>query len=155
GGGGGGSGYSGGGGGGSGYSGGGGSNFGGQNNLGIVFSTNNLDAIPGTPGQDYLLLASVPFTGFVCDSLPGYYADTDPSARCQVFHICQHGGRMDSFLCPNGTVFNQEYFVCYWWFNFDCSSAPRYYGLNADIGKTDNTNFFSGNSIDGGGGGNY
>ena len=28
-----------------------------------------------------------------------------------------------SFLCPNGTIFNQEYFICDWWFNVDCSKA--------------------------------
>ena len=26
-----------------------------------------------------------------------------------------------SFLCPNGTLFNQQYFICDWWFNVDCS----------------------------------
>ena len=35
-----------------------------------------------------------------------------------------------SVLCPNGTIFNQEVFVCDWWFNFDCSSAEGLYGLN-------------------------
>ena len=25
------------------------------------------------------------------------------------------------FLCPNGTLFNQQYFICDWWFNVDCS----------------------------------
>ena len=33
-------------------------------------------------------------------------------------------------LCPNGTIFNQEFFVCDWWFNFDCSSAEGLYGKN-------------------------
>ena len=33
-------------------------------------------------------------------------------------------------LCPNGTIFNQEVFVCDWWFNFDCSEAEGLYGLN-------------------------
>ena len=28
-----------------------------------------------------------------------------------------------TFLCPNGTIFNQETFICDWWFNFDCSEA--------------------------------
>ena len=28
-----------------------------------------------------------------------------------------------SFLCPNGTIFNQEYFICDWWFNVDCAEA--------------------------------
>ena len=26
-----------------------------------------------------------------------------------------------SFLCPNGTLFEQQYFICDWWFNVDCS----------------------------------
>ena len=38
----------------------------------------------------------------------------------QVFHICalaDPSGRLYtySFLCPNGTVFNQRYFICDWW----------------------------------------
>jgi hypothetical protein len=44
-----------------------------------------------------------------------------------VFHICtadgQGGLAKYSFLCPNGTIFNQNYFICDWWFNFDCSEA--------------------------------
>ena len=26
-------------------------------------------------------------------------------------------------MCPNGTIFNQAYFICDWWFNVDCSEA--------------------------------
>nr|XP_027211169.1 aspartate and glycine-rich protein-like [Penaeus vannamei] len=90
----------------------------------------------GVPGVDYPILAFVPATGFSCNGqLPGYYADTAPEAGCQVFHICQAGGRIDSFLCPNGTVFNQQYFVCDWWYNFDCSTAEQFYGLNAELGN--------------------
>ncbi|XP_063591978.1 U-scoloptoxin(01)-Er1a-like [Penaeus indicus] len=66
---------------------------------------------------------------------PGYYADTAPEAGCQVFHICQFDGRHDSFLCPNGTIFNQQYFVCDWWFNVDCAASEQFVSLNADIGK--------------------
>ena len=55
----------------------------------------------------------------------GYYAD--PEAQCQAFHICSAGleGALAkyTFLCPNGTIFNQEYFICDWWFNVDCSEA--------------------------------
>ena len=55
----------------------------------------------------------------------GYYADDE--ARCQVFHICTADGQGSlakySFLCPNGTIFNQNYFICDWWFNFDCAEA--------------------------------
>ena len=28
-----------------------------------------------------------------------------------------------SLLCPNGTLFNQQYFICDWWFNVDCSTV--------------------------------
>lgn len=45
----------------------------------------------------------------------------------QVFHICQTGGQMDSFLCPNGTIFNQRYLVCDWYYNVDCSQAEGFW----------------------------
>ena len=54
--------------------------------------------------------------------IPGYYADTE--ADCQVYHICagpESGLIKYDFLCPNGTLFDQQYFVCNWWFNVDCS----------------------------------
>ena len=38
-----------------------------------------------------------------------------------------------SLLCPNGTLFNQQYFICDWWFNVDCSLAESFYSLNEDI----------------------
>ncbi|XP_068206931.1 pro-resilin-like [Palaemon carinicauda] len=94
----------------------------------------------GVPGEDYPILASVPDTGFDCNAqnVPGYYADTDAEAGCQVFHICQdrpNGRRQqDSFLCPNGTIFNQQYLVCDWWFNFDCADAEDFYSVNELIG---------------------
>ena len=37
------------------------------------------------------------------------------------------------FLCPNGTLFNQNYFICDWWFNLDCSAAEDYYSLKNEI----------------------
>ena len=65
----------------------------------------------------------------------GYYAD--PEAECQAFHICTADGAGGlakySFLCPNGTLFNQNYFICDWWFNFDCSTAEDLYSLNDEI----------------------
>ncbi len=44
----------------------------------------------------------------------GYYAD--PEAQCQVFHVCGRSleGQGWTFLCPNGTIFNQNYFICDW-----------------------------------------
>ncbi|XP_068233964.1 uncharacterized protein [Palaemon carinicauda] len=90
----------------------------------------------GVPGESYPILSSVPDTGFSCSEqeYPGYFADTADEAGCQVFHICQFDGRQDSFLCPNGTIFNQQYFVCDWWFNVVCSSSVDFLRLNADIG---------------------
>ncbi|KAG7164989.1 uncharacterized protein LOC121870913 [Homarus americanus] len=103
------------------------------------FSRNLADSsytIRGVPGKDYPILASVPFTVFRCKRrVPGYYADTAPVAGCQVFHICQEGGQRDSFLCPNGTIFNQQYFVCDNWDNVDCAKSRRFYSLNEELGK--------------------
>jgi len=86
-----------------------------------------MTSVPGVPGEDYPILADVPETAFSCEGqVPGgYYADSE--AECQVFHICaddaQGGLAKYSFLCPNGTIFNQNYFICDWWFNFDCAEA--------------------------------
>nr|CAH0101058.1 unnamed protein product [Daphnia galeata] len=83
----------------------------------------------GRAGEDYPKFPVVPSTTFKCtQNKPGYYADVD--ALCQVFHVCQIDGRHDSFICPNGTLFNQNYFVCDWWYNVDCSAAPSLYILN-------------------------
>ncbi|KAF2357468.1 Chitin binding domain [Trinorchestia longiramus] len=98
----------------------------------------------GVPGEDFPVLSEVPDTGFQCgdQAVSGYYADDDSEARCQVFHICQlrESGlvQQDSFLCPNGTVFNQQYLVCDWWFNFDCSQAKDFYSVNELIGVVEN-----------------
>ena len=87
--------------------------------------------------SDLKSIFQVPETSFVCDGQVngGYYGD--PEAECQVFHICTQDGAGGlskySFLCPNGTIFNQEYFICDWWFNFDCSEAEGLYSLNDDI----------------------
>jgi len=94
-------------------------------------------AIPGVPGEDYPIYSEVPESGFLCDGQVdgGYYAD--PEAECQAFHICTADGAGGlakySFLCPNGTIFNQNYFICDWWFNFDCAEAEGLYSLNDEI----------------------
>ena len=93
-------------------------------------------SIPGSPGEDYPIYSSPPETSFLCDGfIQGYYAD--PEAECQAFHICANFGSDDltkySFLCPNGTLFNQQYFICDWWFNVDCSQAEDFYSLNEDV----------------------
>merc|ERR1712088_1160278 len=80
------------------------------------------NTIPGTPGEDYPIYAVPPQTSFTCDGQVdgGYYGD--PEAECQAFHIC-----------PNGTLFQQQYFVCDWWFNVDCSTAADFWSLNNEI----------------------
>merc|ERR1739848_694349 len=96
-----------------------------------------LESVPGTPGEDYPILAEVPETAFSCEGQVegGYYAD--PDTECQAFHVCtadgQGGLAKYSFLCPNGTIFNQGYFICDWWFNFDCAEAEGLFSLNEDI----------------------
>ena len=78
-------------------------------------------SVPGEPGTDYPVLAAAPATAFSCAGLVlgGYYAD--PEADCQAYHVCLTDPAdlaslyPVTFLCPNGTIFNQEIFVCDWW----------------------------------------
>jgi len=103
--------------------------------------------IPGEPGVDYPILAQVQDTSFSCEGLVfgGYYAD--PEMSCQGYHVClQDPITPDflfptSFLCPNGTIFNMETFVCDWWFNVDCGVATSLYpgveGAFGQFGETD------------------
>ncbi|XP_018397486.1 PREDICTED: uncharacterized protein LOC108775570 [Cyphomyrmex costatus] len=92
--------------------------------------------IPGIPGIDYPLYHTVPPTSFSCAHVPvvpGMYANVETG--CQAYHIC-HDGREGhqgaSFLCTNGTLFNQNEFACDWWYNVNCADAPSLYRLNED-----------------------
>ncbi|XP_057366631.1 uncharacterized protein LOC130687475 [Daphnia carinata] len=91
------------------------------------------DTIPGEAGRDYQILSNVGSSSFNCNGRRqgGYYADVESS--CQVYHVCALGKRF-SFLCPNGTLFDQRAFVCKWWFDVDCASSANYYNLNDLIG---------------------
>ncbi|PRD23495.1 UNVERIFIED_CONTAM: hypothetical protein NCL1_46187 [Trichonephila clavipes] len=82
----------------------------------------------GIPDVDYPTLEILPVVHFPCEEYTsGYYADV--TARCQMFHICDENGQRSSFLCPIGTVFNQEYLVCDWWYNVNCEdSISRFMG---------------------------
>jgi len=110
-------------------------------------------SIPGVPGEDYPIYAEVPESGFACDGQVdgGYYAD--PEAECQAFHICTADGAGGlakySFLCPNGTLFNQNYFICDWWFNFDCSTAEELYSLNDELAADAGSGEASGSAPEG------
>ncbi|KAG5678667.1 hypothetical protein PVAND_008320 [Polypedilum vanderplanki] len=88
-----------------------------------------------TAGIDYPNYSEVPKGGsFSCQNrLPGYYADME--TRCQVWHWCVHSGHQYSFLCPNGTVFNQAVRVCDWFFNVNCEQAEEQYTNNDELYK--------------------
>ncbi|XP_055378924.1 anaphase-promoting complex subunit cdh1-like, partial [Condylostylus longicornis] len=85
------------------------------------------------PGIDYPAYDTVPKgLSFSCQGrLPGYYADVE--TRCQVWHWCLHSGHSYSFLCPNGTVFNQAVRVCDWWTNVNCPASEQLYDNNDEL----------------------
>ncbi|CAL7941455.1 unnamed protein product [Xylocopa violacea] len=92
--------------------------------------------IPGVPGVDYPLYHTVPRTSFSCAHVPfvpGMYANVETG--CQAYHVC-HDGREGhqgaSFLCTNGTLFNQREFACDWWYNVNCADAISLYSVNLD-----------------------
>lgn len=51
------------------------------------------------------------------NSMFGMYANLE--SGCQGYHVC-HGGRKDTFMCPQGTLFNQELLVCDHWYRVQC-----------------------------------
>ncbi|XP_071548866.1 uncharacterized protein [Panulirus ornatus] len=88
--------------------------------------------IPAKPVQEYPTYGAVPPTSFTCDDkLTGYYAD--PEAYCQVFHMCHYEGQQHSFLCPNGTLFNQQLLTCDHWRNVNCHKATSHYVVNKKL----------------------
>ena len=88
-------------------------------------------AIPGEPIVDYPIFSNIPQTSFNCtDKVDnGYYADLE--TRCQGFHVCSEivPGQFlrYSFLCPNGTLFQQQFNICQWWYYVDCNQSPQFY----------------------------
>jgi len=90
----------------------------------------------GTPGKDYPTLDSVPKTSFECGDLNnGVYADMETG--CQVWHICQNRHK-HSFLCPNGTIFNEKNGICDWWYNHDCPKLVRLNSKDDDSLNSEN-----------------
>lgn len=98
--------------------------------------------VPGKGGEDYPIYDKIPITGFDCREqlYQGFYADME--AGCQVYHSCNGGlrGSKHTFLCPNGTIFSQEYLICDWWYNVNCEESPRYYPLNKEAFSSDSSN---------------
>ncbi|GFU45470.1 chitin-binding type-2 domain-containing protein [Nephila pilipes] len=98
------------------------------------YENSGFSNIPGEPGKDFPILKAIPYTHFSCDKrAPGFYADMEH--RCQVYYQCSDKGRVQSFLCPNGTVFNQATFVCEWWHNVDCKKSEQHFGKNKELYK--------------------
>lgn len=95
----------------------------------------DLSKIPGVPGHDFPIYRSVPPTSFSCHNVPavpGMYAN--PETGCQAYHVCndgRDGEQGSSFLCSNGTLFNQELFACDWWYNV--SSMTTYCLYSASL----------------------
>ncbi|XP_033215278.1 uncharacterized protein LOC117171778 [Belonocnema kinseyi] len=92
-------------------------------------------ATRGKPHVDYPAYSSIPPTDFSCKEqrYKGFFGD--PAARCQVWHYCDLNGGKSSFLCPNGTIFNQVALTCDWWFNVKCESTTQLYVLNERLYK--------------------
>lgn len=92
--------------------------------------------VVGEPGVDYPIYANAPVTSFSCSGRPdGLYSDVE--GQCQSWHQCLGPDRMWTFLCPNGTIFNQQIFTCVWWFNYECQSSLELYSLNNNLYKAD------------------
>lgn len=49
--------------------------------------------------------------------------------------MCEPGNAQHDFLCPEGTIFNQKYIVCDWWYNVDCPKSPDFFELNLEFFK--------------------
>uniref|UniRef100_T1J4L9 Chitin-binding type-2 domain-containing protein n=1 Tax=Strigamia maritima TaxID=126957 RepID=T1J4L9_STRMM len=50
-----------------------------------------------------------------------------------VWHFCKGGSKQETFLCPNGTIFNQKHLVCDWWYNVECEKSPYFFHLNSNL----------------------
>ncbi|XP_064472989.1 uncharacterized protein LOC135387789 [Ornithodoros turicata] len=82
--------------------------------------------------EDRTSLVALPMTTFTCQNkVPGFYADTQH--KCQVYHQCNSDSTAQSFLCPNGTAFNQQSLACEWWYRcpqYDSTSSASGVGTN-------------------------
>ncbi|XP_058795208.1 uncharacterized protein LOC131666500 [Phymastichus coffea] len=92
-------------------------------------------ATRGKPHVDYPAYTEIPETEFSCKQqrYKGFFGD--PQTGCQVWHYCDLNGGKSSFLCPNGTIFNQVALTCDWWFNVKCESTTQLYVLNERLYK--------------------
>jgi hypothetical protein len=47
--------------------------------------------------------------------------------------MCQANGRVNSFMCPQGTRFDQRHMVCNWAKKVKCEEAGDFFINNKDI----------------------
>ncbi|KAF2905010.1 hypothetical protein ILUMI_01167 [Ignelater luminosus] len=85
--------------------------------------------------EDLEELENLTFTFSCADKAVGFYAD--PEYNCQIFHMCDEKGERIPHVCANETSFNQEFRICDWKYNFDCSQAQKWYYLNELTYATD------------------
>lgn len=52
----------------------------------------------------------------------------------QIFHMCDEEGNRIPHLCANETSFNQEYRICDWDYNFNCTESPVSYEIPRFLG---------------------
>ncbi|XP_071538842.1 uncharacterized protein [Panulirus ornatus] len=117
---------------------------------GLSALTENLEGVSevleplNLPSGARLLLGDIS-TSFSCVDEPyGYYADQQNS--CRIFHVCYpalfSSGRIEtyqySFMCGEGTVFDQKELTCVQAADaIPCSASSQYYSRNEDFGLTE------------------
>ena len=101
------------------------------------------EGLNGLPSGAEDLLTEPYDDSFSCEGQTyGYYGDVNNN--CQVFHIClpieDNEGNIESyskysFVCGNGTVFDQQALVCNFPEDaFPCEESPSLYGV-VEFGK--------------------
>ncbi|KAK6633528.1 hypothetical protein RUM44_004135 [Polyplax serrata] len=69
----------------------------------------------------YPTYEKIPKTSFSCEGKKwGYHADVE--SQCQAYHLCQ-GKLIQSFLCPNATLFHDQFKACDQFYNVRCGVA--------------------------------
>ncbi|CAG0921878.1 unnamed protein product [Notodromas monacha] len=98
-----------------------------------LVNENSGDEVNNRP--QYPAYGVIPETGFNCSKqlYKGPFADIN--SGCQVWHYCDLDGRQSSFLCPNGTIFDQRSYTCDWWYKVRCGQSDQLYALNERLFK--------------------
>lgn len=80
----------------------------------------------------------MPETEFTCKQkpyLPGFYADPK---NCELYHYCAEDGKLESFYCEPGSLFNQKTLNCDQSQNVQCGQSHLHWSSNQDLGKVVN-----------------